>query len=107
MESVILFGATELESLTAFEGAASLRELSIDGPRTLDLTAVAHIKRLRVLRLDGIRELRGTAALATATGLRELTLSAVTSIDSMDALRALRGVKVVIDGDELMSPGAA
>lgn len=98
VRSLILTRATGVDSLAPIAGAPHLLELSIDGPRALDISAVAELPSLRVLRLAGITSLTGAAALVRAPGLRELAISSVANIDDADVLSALDGVDVIVDG---------
>jgi hypothetical protein len=93
-----LHGATSMQSLDLVMMAEGLRELEIQGPRTLDIGAVTGLRHLRSLTLIDIPHLTGIGALASVRTLRELRLDEVGAVDDPIALESLRRVSVVVTG---------
>jgi hypothetical protein len=98
LTSLALHGATGVTALDVVGTAAGLRELDVQGPRQLDIAALAHLKHLRTVSLGDIRRLTGCAALSSLAALRELRLDNVEDVDDPAALRSLNGVEVVTTG---------
>ncbi len=101
LEELSLEGAANLNSLQPIARARGLRELSIYGPRTLDIGAIAAFTELTSVTLTGIGALTGVSGLDGLRRLRELTLIGVGSIDDIGVLDRLTDRGVVVSADEL------
>lgn len=100
LEHLSLHDATSLENLDRVGIARGLRTLEVQGPRQLDVAAVATLEHLRQLTLIEISRLTGTSALRSARRLRELRLDHVESVDDSEVFGSLRGVDIVVTGRE-------